>query len=309
MSEELTRKTVGVYIGSVKNPVKVLMGTTSFEGAKKGKSPGTIFLSLELTESQVKKVENIPAIKEMLDEFKAMAAKNNAPLKEQLAALEEQAKNGAPVEDAINEIKKKIYTYKSWATPIYEDPEKGNYNIKVNEKGEKLYEVRVKQHSLKRQLSSGKSIDECFYVTHFVKNSSGQFEKRLDANGKPEPIQTYSGSLVAVKINTLLAKYPSENKYTLSTSRLVEVWHIVDATGGGVEDVNSVFDDDDEMPEIVEVRSDKAATETATTENTTTNETNPYTQQTSEANPYDMTTNKNNEQASTSAPTEDPYDV
>ena len=274
--------TVKLAIGSIKNPCRVLRASTGYAGIKSGKTKGSLYMEIECNEDVINTVEALPKIKEMVETTKAEIAALNAQIQQRIES--------APTDDIKDKLKAELWKWVNWYQPSFVDEKNGNYDQRVDDKGRKLYIVKLKQLSLKKQLDAGKSIDEMFYVNHMRLNpTTNAWERVVDGNGKAKAIQVFSDSLVAISVRTTITKYPTDNKYTLTMNRLNDVYHVLDAKPS-VEEAGDIFDGDD-LPEIVDVVEEYKAEEKGNvkTEQAPANPdaASPYAQQqTAPENPY-----------------------
>lgn len=240
MAEQQERETLSVWIGGPKNPLIVTKGSTGRAGMKTGKAKGTVFVECIIDENTKNQVEAIPEIAALIAGMKQEVETINIEVNTALA-------NPNLPDNIRAEEEKKKASYIDWAKPIFKDdgkdangqPNPKTYTPETNEAGIKLYEVKFKQQSIVKQLEAGTNLKKIIFVKHIIKNEqSGIFNKLLvDANNNPEPKQTFSGSEIAVRINTKAQKYPSENKFTLTMSRLVEIVHMVEGSSQGAAQV------------------------------------------------------------------------
>jgi len=247
-SEVTERTTIPVFIGSPKHPLIVQMASTGYAGIKgNSKGKGTIFILADISKEAVDAFEELPEIAKLISEKKAEIAAINAPLNATLASpdLPEEAKEN---------IRKDLHVWKDWKSVKYVDPshKDGNYDLVKDENGNQVYQVKLTQASIAQQLAGGKNgakptpLDKIIYVKHIVKNTAtGKISNRLvDANKRPLAKQTFGGGEIVVKVNTKMTKRPSQNVWSLTMARLVEVYHITEGSLDSMSQAINSLDED-----------------------------------------------------------------
>ena len=287
---QIARTTIPVILGTKESPLKVVKGSTGFEGIKGGQTKGTLFLEVIMSQSAVDAFESIPQIAELINGTKAEFEAHNAPIKEKIAKVPEAVQE---------QLKKELKVYVDYKTIII-DPQ--TYEPVLNNKQEKQYIVKFKQTSLAKQIANAQSAaaskpgtkaPNLYYVKHYVLDSVTQKMKFLkNADGNPVAHQTFEGGEILVQVNTKIEQYPSELKFTLTLNRMTSIYHLVEGTPSGsnstaINDFGFEIED-----EIVEDENTKATSREETkTSNKPSEEEDAYAETTSEK-PADKPANK-----------------
>jgi len=255
--KKFERETVSVYVGTIKKPLLVTRASTGYSGIAKGDTKGQIFLEVILTESQIRDVEELPEIAEMITAKKEEIEALNAPILAQISSVPESV---------AEELKKQLHKWVDWYQPVL-NKDKG-WEHETNENGEKLFIAKFKQKSIKKQIDENAS--SIIYVTHFkVNKENRKITKIIDREKRPIPLTVLGGAEVAIRINTKIIKYPSKNWWGLTTSRLMEIYHVKEGVAGtgAVKAVNEldVGGEGFEIEELIETgRIDRATSESST---------------------------------------------
>ena len=237
MAEQQTeKKTISVWLGTLDSPLEVIKASTGYDGMKAGRSKGKVYLEVKISQSQVDAVERVPEVAALIVQANATVEGINAPINLQL-----QTPN-LP-QSAVDKIKTDLGAFTDWKSPLFVDPDKGDYTPVTNEAGEQMYSMKFTQNSIGLQLGGAtpKPLDKLFRIQHILKDDvTGTFSKILkDENGFYAAKSIFSGAKIVLRINTLVSKHPTKNNYGLTTSRLVGIIHVAEgaASGGAVESV------------------------------------------------------------------------
>jgi hypothetical protein len=268
--------TVGVYVGTSASPLLVTRASTDFEGMKKGDSKGKLFLEVQIKQSQLDAFLNIPEIKDIVETTIEEIEKNNAPIKAKLAQLEASKVLTEPVR---KQLEKDLRSWKDFGEVMLDK----DYNPILLD-GEQTYRLSFGQKSVHAQMTDAKNpktLSECIFVRHYIKNANGAWSQLVDADKNPVAKQTFGGGKVFVQINTFIAKAPATGQESLSTSRMVKIFHVEEGTasGSGGVAVNNPFGDD----EIIE---DEIVVENANVVKTTNDTQQKQTPPPADSDPY-----------------------
>jgi len=293
--QQVTRATIPVILGTKEAPLKVLRGSTGFEGIKTGVTKGSLFLEVLMSQTAVDAFESIPQIKELIAGIKTEIDANNKPIEEKIAKAPEAVKE---------QLQKEIKKYVDYKTILIDQE---TYEPILNDKQEQQYVVKFKQTSLAKQIAiiaaSKPKADakpaNLYYVKHYVLDAATQKMKFLkNSEGNPVAHQTFEGGEILVQINTKIEQYPAEPKFTLTMSRLTAIYHMTEGKPSGsnstaVNDFGFEIEDEivadahtgDAKPASSNKPNEDADAYEETTTNETTNE--KAASANSEENPYD----------------------